>query len=228
MAVYPAQSARKAGCSPLVAACTADTVQLQEFLGPAATCALPTDVNRLEAAVAAIPDTRSSILVLSGAMPLLSHETMSRLIQCRQETSAPVVLLSNPYPDPTFGGSGIIRDSAGRVRCVLADEDPSVGNGPLEIVSTGVACVARAWLWETPQRRAGARRSLCRFPSGACHSRGNPCGNSAPYGRGSRIAPNQGPCRLGARREYPAQNGYAARAMRGGVNSGRPGDDLDR
>ena len=148
MAVYPAQSARKAGCSPLVAACTADTVQLQDFLGPAATCALPTDVNRLEAAVAAIPDTRSSILVVSGAMPLLSHETMSRLIQCRQETSAPVVLLSNPHPDPTFGGCGIIRDSAGRVRCVLADEDPSIGNAPLEIVSTGVACVARAWLWE--------------------------------------------------------------------------------
>ncbi len=146
VAAYAARAARKAGCAPLVAACAPETAQLRDCFGSAVVCAPQSDVSPLQAAVAAIPESARSVLVVSGAMPLLSAETLSRLIRCQQETSAPLALLAAHRPGAAHGG--IERDSTGRGARILHEHEADAAGSSVEAVSLGVACFARAWLWE--------------------------------------------------------------------------------
>ncbi len=146
MAMYTVQSAYAAGCTSVFAACTPETAQLRDCVGPAATSAVLTSNNWLETAAAALPKTARTVLVVSGAMPLLSAETMSRLIQCRQETSASLVLLTSPARSAQ--GGGISRDAAGRVARSLKEQDSTPAQFPAEFFSTGAACFSTEWLWD--------------------------------------------------------------------------------
>lgn len=148
MAHYPVQTARAAGCSPLLVVCTAETEQLGEYL-PAATVVVPTgDISPLESTLAALPDAVNSVLIVSGTMPLLSRETLSKLIRRRQEASDELVLLATPQAHPAHGILGITRDAAGRMQSVSKEVGATDRDATAATVSTGVACVARAWLWE--------------------------------------------------------------------------------
>ncbi len=146
MAMYTVQSAYAAGCTSVFAACTPETAQLRDCVGPAATSAVLTGNNWLETAAAALPKAARTVLVVSGAMPLLSAETMSRLMQCRQETSASLVLLTSPARSAQ--GGGVIRDAAGRVARIRKEQDSTPAQFPAEFFSTGAACFSSEWLWD--------------------------------------------------------------------------------
>ena len=146
MAAYPIQAARNAGCSPVLVAGTAETYQIQECLG-AADCYFQSDDNWLAAALAVIPHAIDTVLLISGAMPLLSAAVMTRLIQRRQETSGQLVRLTAPLADPPPSGSGRVRDAAGHSNRVLVNED-SREDPEAASLSAGVLCASRAWLWQ--------------------------------------------------------------------------------
>ena len=148
MAVYPAQMARHIGCTPLVLACTAETSLLGDFLGTATAYTFQNDGRWLEATLAAVPDTVSAVLVVAGTLPLLSNETMSRLVQRQQETSCPLVLLAAPHSRSAHSSGGIVRDSTGRIERILTENDAIPAGSPVESCSTGVMCFSREWLWE--------------------------------------------------------------------------------
>ena len=160
MAVYPARAAAHAGCAPLIAAGPAETAPLPGRFGDAASRVLLMDGARMEAALAAIPDSVESVLLIAGAMPLLSKETLARLSQRQRETAGPLALLTVPHGNSARGsnsandgfstddGDGIIRDATGRIARILTGKDTRTQNSPVESFSPGVACVARAWLWE--------------------------------------------------------------------------------
>ena len=147
MAMYTVQSAYAAGCTSVFAACTPETAQLRDCVGPAATSAVLTGNNWLETAAAALPKTARTVLVVSGAMPLLSAETMSRLMQCQVETSDPLVLLVTS-PARSAQGGGISRDAAGRVARILKEQDSTPAQFPAEFFSAGAACFSTEWLWD--------------------------------------------------------------------------------
>lgn len=148
MAYYPAEAARAAGCSPLVAICTADTEQLREHL-PTTTVVVPTpEENALKAALAALPDAVTTVLIVSGTMPLLATNTLRRLCQHRHEASSELALLATPRPPAAHGSISVTCDAAGRVQSVCNDVDASALDPTVTTVTTGVACVSRAWLQE--------------------------------------------------------------------------------
>ncbi len=147
MTMYAVQSANAAGCTAVFVACTPETSQLHDYVGPAATCAELTGCNWLETAVTALPQAARTVLVIAGAMPLLSAATMTRLMQCQQETSDSLVLLTTS-PACAQQGGGIIRDAAGRVARIRIDEGTMPAQPPAEYFSTGAACFSGEWLWE--------------------------------------------------------------------------------
>ena len=146
MAAYPIQAARNAGCSPALIAGTAETYQLQECLS-AADGHFQSSDNWLAAALAVIPYASDTVLLISGAMPLLSAAAMRRLVQRRQETASQLVVLTAPQADLPQGSAGLVRDSAGRIVSILTYEDAK-RDPTAAFFSIGVMCVARAWLWE--------------------------------------------------------------------------------
>ncbi len=147
MTMHAVQSANAAGCASVIVACTPETFQLHDYVGPAATCAELSGCNWLETAVAALPKATRTVLVVSGAMPLLSAATMTRLMQCQQETADSLVLLTTSPAHPSPSG-GIFRDTAGRVARILKEQDTIPAQPPAEYFSTGAACFSSEWLWE--------------------------------------------------------------------------------
>lgn len=148
MAYYPANAALIAGCSPVVVVCNAETEQLREDLRDAAIVVPQAEGNALEAVLTAIPAAATTLLVVSGTMPLLAASTMRRLSQHWHETSSQLVLLATTQPPAAHGVIGIAHDAAGRVRSVCRDVDASDLDSTVETVTTGVACVSREWLWQ--------------------------------------------------------------------------------
>ena len=164
---YPARSARAAGCAPVVVACAPEAAALRDGLISATVCVAETSMGLLEAALAAIPETVSSVLIVSGAMPLLTSETLSRLVRRQRETSGPLVVLNAHSPDSSRrNADGHAQDGrrGGDFRSPRPSpqgEGVKIGGPPQgegapigvsaqrESVSRGgAACVSRAWLWE--------------------------------------------------------------------------------
>lgn len=148
MAVYPAHTAQSAGCLPVIVAGTASTADLVSPLRAVTATESPEAEGWLATAMAALPDTATTILVVAGAMPLLSDRTMSSLIECQQRTAAPLVLLSFEREHARPGSRSIVRDSAGNVARIFPEQDAADRVSPEEGMSTGVMCFSRAWLWE--------------------------------------------------------------------------------
>ena len=146
MAVYPSQAALDNGCFTVVISGSAETAALEDYFS-AADCVFQCDGNRLEAAFTLIPDTVSTVLLISGAMPLVSAEIMARLVQHQQETASHLVVLAFPTADAPQSSGGLVQDAAGRIERILTNEDAK-RDPKAECFSTGVMCVARAWLQE--------------------------------------------------------------------------------
>lgn len=147
MAAYPIQATLDAGYSPVVVSGSAETSALEDYLSVAGGCVFLGDSNWLEAAYDVLPDSSGTVLLISGAMPLVSEEMLARLVQCQRETSCQLVVLTAPSADTTQSSSGLVRDVGGRIECILTNEDP-IEDPRAEFFSTGVMCVARSWLWE--------------------------------------------------------------------------------
>ena len=146
MAVYPIQAALDNGCFTVAISGSAETSALEDYFS-AADCVLQCDGNRLEAAFTPIPDTVGTVLLISGAMPLLSAEIMARLVQHQQETASHLVVLTFPTADAPQSSGGLVRDAAGRVERILTYED-AMRDPRAECFSSGAMCLSREWLRE--------------------------------------------------------------------------------
>jgi len=68
------------------------------------------------------PTTKGTVLVVPGDAPLLTTETLQRLLARHEETGAAVTLLSAELADPT-GYGRVVRDPDGQVRAVVEERD---------------------------------------------------------------------------------------------------------
>ena len=147
MAVYPSQAALANGCFTVVISGSAETAALEDYFSAAYGCVFLSKAKWLEAAFSVIPDTVGTVLLISGAMPLVSAEIMARLVQHQQETASHLVVLAFPTADAPQSSGGLVRDAAGRIERILTHEDAK-RDPRAECFSSGVMCVTRAWLWE--------------------------------------------------------------------------------
>lgn len=86
-----------------------------------------------------------SLLVLSGDTPLMTVETLRRLVAAREEAGAAVALLTTHLGDPT-GYGRILRDADGEVTAIVEDKDLAPEQRSLDEVNTGTYCFDAAAL----------------------------------------------------------------------------------
>jgi bifunctional UDP-N-acetylglucosamine pyrophosphorylase / glucosamine-1-phosphate N-acetyltransferase len=99
------------------------------------------------AAMDALSDATGSLLVLSGDSPLMTPETLRRLIAAREEAGAAVAVLTTHLSDPT-GYGRIIRDASGALSSIVEQKDLAPGQDAIGEVNTGTYCFDVAALRE--------------------------------------------------------------------------------
>lgn len=123
--------------SPAVAAAAGPDVQVveqRERLG--------TGHAVLQARGACGEDT---ILVLPGDVPLLSLETLERLVHHHRATRAAVTVLTAVVTDPA--GYGRVLRQGGRVKRIVEDRDATDDEKRITEINTSVYCFAASPLW---------------------------------------------------------------------------------
>jgi bifunctional UDP-N-acetylglucosamine pyrophosphorylase/glucosamine-1-phosphate N-acetyltransferase len=146
MAAYAVIAARSAGCAPLVVVCAPETAQLGEHVASSARCVVQSDENWLESAVRAIPDTVASIIVISGAMPLLTAKTLSQLADCQQETSAALVGFARTHEVAPPNDNGLMQETEGSSAPIPNRQELDTRGENEGSSSPGIVCVSRVWL----------------------------------------------------------------------------------
>ncbi len=80
-----------------------------------------------------------SLVVLSGDCPLITTETIRRLVDVREESGAAVVVLTMELDDP-FGYGRIIRDKAGHVERIVEQKDANNAEAAVRECNSGFYC----------------------------------------------------------------------------------------
>lgn len=91
------------------------------------------------------------ILVITADMPLLTAETLRRLVEAQQSFSGPFTMLTALSPDPR-GFGRVVRDSEGQVQAVVEEAQASPEQLAILELNTSVYCFRAGWLWRALPR----------------------------------------------------------------------------
>lgn len=89
----------------------------------------------------------TEVLVLYGDMPLLTVETLRRVVEARREQQATLALLTLVADDPR-GFGRVIRSAEGAVLRIVEDADASEAERAVRELNAGVYAFDAPWLWE--------------------------------------------------------------------------------
>ena len=98
-------------------------------------------------ALEAAPDIDGTVLVVYGDMPLLTTETLQRVLAAHADATARATLLSAYLPDPS-GYGRILRDDEGRVAGIVEHKDADDAQRHITEVNAGVYAFEAAALRE--------------------------------------------------------------------------------
>ncbi|WP_080800014.1 bifunctional UDP-N-acetylglucosamine diphosphorylase/glucosamine-1-phosphate N-acetyltransferase GlmU [Arabiibacter massiliensis] len=87
----------------------------------------------------ALADFDGSLVVLSGDSPLITPDTIARLVRAREEADAAVVVLTMELENP-FGYGRIVRDADGAVARIVEQKDASPEEAALRECNSGFYC----------------------------------------------------------------------------------------
>lgn len=99
----------------------------------------------------ALQEFDGTVLVLTGDSPLITTETLKRLIDAHQQSGSPVTLLTAQVGDPS-GYGRIIRDREERCTGVVEQADATDQEARIVEVSSGMWCFERGPLFEALER----------------------------------------------------------------------------
>ena len=91
-----------------------------------------------------------TILVLPGDMPLLSAETVERLVEHHRKSRAAATVLTAIVAEPQ--GYGRVLRQGGRVKRIVEDRDASDAEKKIAEINTSVYCFAASRLWPALDR----------------------------------------------------------------------------
>lgn len=95
----------------------------------------------------ALEGRADEVLILYGDMPLLTTETLRRVVQARREAGATVALLTVVAEDPR-GFGRVVRGDDGSVLRIVEEADATEAERAIRELNAGVYACDAAWLWE--------------------------------------------------------------------------------
>ncbi len=87
------------------------------------------------------------VLVTYGDMPLLTEETLSKLVEAQQSHAGPISVLTAIADDPR-GFGRIVRDDDGGVIAIVEEVAATPEQLAIRELNTGVFCFTSNWLWD--------------------------------------------------------------------------------
>ena len=150
MVRYVLDASRAAGVHRCVVVVAPDAEDVREALGDAVDYVVqaePLGSGHALAQAQQAAGEDGQILVLNGDAPLITSETLSRLVRSHEERAADLTLLTAQVEE--LGGYGQVqRDAEGRVTSVVeASERNGKLTNPSAEINAGQYCFRAQWLW---------------------------------------------------------------------------------
>lgn len=98
----------------------------------------------------AFEGVEGSVLVLSGDCPLITADTIRKLVERREQTGAAVVVLSMVPEDP-YGYGRIVRTTAGEFQRIIEQRDCTPAQAAITECNAGFYCFDAAYLFQVLQ-----------------------------------------------------------------------------
>ncbi len=93
-----------------------------------------------------LPSVADNVLIVCGDTPLLTNETLAKLIKAHQKNKAVVSVLSAEVDNPQ-GYGRIVRDADSNVTNIVEEKDATDKQRQIQEVSSGIFCVNREALF---------------------------------------------------------------------------------
>jgi len=91
------------------------------------------------------------VLVTYGDMPLLTAETIDRVVQAQMTHSGPITMLTMIGQDPR-GFGRVVRNEEGTVQAIIEEAQATPEQLALQELNPGVYCFSADWLWDALRR----------------------------------------------------------------------------
>ncbi len=88
-----------------------------------------------------------TLVVLSGDVPLLSPDTLKKMVQSHKNKNACITVLTSSKSNPT-GMGRIIRSSKGEFLAIVEENEADENILKIEEFNSGIYCFATEWLWD--------------------------------------------------------------------------------
>ena len=102
--------------------------------------------HAVQTAVQTLPGFRGTVLILCGDVPLLTRETIQRLLHAHQGKKAAVTVLTTILENPGSYGR-IFRREDGELLKIVEDKDLKAGEEAAREINTGIYCVDSDFLF---------------------------------------------------------------------------------
>ncbi len=102
--------------------------------------------HAVQAARAAVPEGVRWVLVSNGDMPLLTADTLRRLLEAQQAHDGPITMLTVEVDDPR-GFGRVVRFPDGRVQAIVEEADATEAQKRIRELNVGAYCFDAEWLW---------------------------------------------------------------------------------
>ncbi len=155
MVLYVVETARVLAAIPPVLVVDDGAEAVREVVGEAVTCVEQAEQRGTGHAVlqarAVLRDRTDQVLVTHADMPLLTAETLRRLVERQRTNNGPIVMLTLVSDSPR-GFGRVVRDGSGAVSRIVAEAVAMPEQPETREFNTGVYCFDAEWLWANVDR----------------------------------------------------------------------------
>jgi len=155
MASFALEAARTATTTPPVMVIGHGADEVRQALGEAARYVVQSPqlgtAHAVQQAETLLEGQADYILVTYADMPLLTAETLSRLVEAQRAHRGPATLLTGHTDDPR-GFGRILRADDGRLMGIVEEAQATREQLAIRELNVGVYCFAADWLWQALRR----------------------------------------------------------------------------
>ncbi|OGO35701.1 MAG: UDP-N-acetylglucosamine diphosphorylase/glucosamine-1-phosphate N-acetyltransferase [Chloroflexi bacterium RBG_16_57_11] len=107
--------------------------------------------HAVQQAEALLRDEADNIVVTYADMPLLTAETLLRVVRSQEAHSGPMTMLTMLVDDPR-GFGRVVRDQQAQVTAIVEEAQATPEQQAIRELNVGVYCFAAKWLWDALRR----------------------------------------------------------------------------